>query len=237
MVAETEAIFGVGVYSVSEATRFARARRTLADRWVFGYSPSPCRSYSRLIDPDLPRAGHERSMSFLALTELRLMAELHRLGLPAARIRQAAEEAAREWPGMKHPFAHQSLAVNVDRKNHIYVEFGNKGDRKMVQLTGPLRGHFVAGDIARRFMKGVEFSRETGFSERWFPEEGHQAIVLDPEVRFGAPTIAGTRIETAAIAEQRGFHVPVEEIADWYGISVDLVEVACDFERAYPKVA
>jgi uncharacterized protein (DUF433 family) len=227
---KADRLFGVGVYSVAEAARLARIDADIARRWVFGYGPNRC--YQELIDPDIPQGRSPRVMSFTALTELRLTAELYRLGLPAIRIRQAAESLR----DINHPFAYKGLRLRTDQSN-ILVDYEDANGQAVLQVSGKHRGNFVAEQIAERFFIDVEFSGRTKYAERWLPKEASGLVVLDPDIKFGQPVMLDTRIPTAAVRDQLALGVSTHDIADWYEIDRDLVEAARRFEEAYPTAA
>lgn len=227
---KTDSLFGVGVYTVAEAARLARLHPDIARRWVFGYGPNRC--YQELIDPDIPQGSGPKVMSFAALTELRLAAELYRMGLPAIRIRQAAESLR----DIAHPFAYQALRLRTDQQN-IFIDYADAPGKAVLQISGPNRGNFVAEQIAARFFVDVKFSERTLRPEMWLPREADGLVVLDPAIKFGEPVMLDTRIPTAAIRDQLALKVSVDDIADWYEIDRELVEAARRFEEAFPKAA
>ena len=221
--------FGVGVYSVADAARLAHLDPSIARRWVFGYGPD--RRYQELINPDLPQGRGPKSMSFAALTELRLAAELYRMGLPAIRIRQAAESLR----DIAHPFAYQTLNLRTDHQN-VFIDYKDAVGEAVLQISGKERGNTVL-QIAERFFIDVEFSDQTKYASRWLPREADGLVVLDPNIKFGEPIMLDTRIPTAAVREQLAFGVSVDEIAKWYEIDRDLVDAARRFEEAYKPAA
>jgi uncharacterized protein (DUF433 family) len=233
VVHKMDTSFGVGVYSVTEAARLAHIDADIARRWVFGYGPHRC--YQELIDPDIPQGRGPRVMSFAALTELRLAAELYRLGLPAIRIRQAAQSLA----DISHPFAYQGLRLRTDQHNIFisYEDASGKAELPLLQISGKQRGNFVEEEITKPFFIDVEFSGTTKYSERWLPQVASGLVVLDPSIKFGEPIMLDTRIPTAAVREQLQFGVPVKEIAAWFEIDEELVNAARRFEAAYPTAA
>jgi len=223
-------VFDLGVYTVADAARFARLDKAIARRWVFGYGPNRC--YQELIDPDIPRSSGPAVMSFVALTELRLAAELYRMGLPAIRIRQAAESLR----DIAHPFAYQELRLRTDKQN-VFVDYADGAAHAVLQVSGLQRGNFVFEKIAEEFFLDVNFSSESRYATSWSPREVDGLVTLDPRIKFGEPVIAETRIPTAAIREQIILGVPTRDIADWYEIDPAQVDAARRFEEAFPPAA
>ena len=73
---------------------------------------------------------------------------------------------------------------------------------------------------------------EEGFARRWFPRGRSVPIVLDPEVSFGAPVVAGTGIQTATLSGMIEAGETAESVAWWYRLGIPLVDAAVHFERS-----
>jgi uncharacterized protein (DUF433 family) len=54
-------------------------------------------------------------------------------------------------------------------------------------------------------------------------------VVIDPDVRFGSPVVAGVPTETLDEMVRAGD--AIESVASGYGLSLDDVVAALDFER------
>jgi len=52
---------------------------------------------------------------------------------------------------------------------------------------------------------------------------------MDPDVRFGKPCVAGTRVDVATVVGGLAAGESVEEVADEYGLSVDQVRAALGY--------
>lgn len=244
--AEVERIFGLGVYSPAEAARYARFNQKKITNWSFGWSANG-KHYEGFLDPDLPRVKGSRSISFLTMIEFCLIQRLSEnpeVRISTQKVRKAAEAAVRV-KHIHHPFAWKWLRTDGQ---DFFALFGSDPDNcdYALQLTGRHGvdehadfGQFVFATIVEPFFKEIDFVGN--YAGKWYPlareEHENRLVVLDPEVRFGAPTIAGTRVPTAAIEEQRHFDIPADEIAAWYGITVEQVEAAWEFERTYPRAA
>jgi uncharacterized protein (DUF433 family) len=75
-------------------------------------------------------------------------------------------------------------------------------------------------------------------SKRWFPLAKEKAVVVDPAVAFGAPTIAGRGIQPANVFDlYRGESRNLNRVAEWLDLPTDAVESAVEFERALAAAA
>jgi uncharacterized protein (DUF433 family) len=222
MSVEDSLIIGHGVYSVSEAARYARLKISSVERWVFGY-----RDYPRIVNPDFPKMNGDRAISFLGLVELCLMSRFKSHGLGAAKFREAADRLTEER-GVLHPFAFQYLRTDGQ---DFFIESADD----YLQLTGKQRDNMVWREIVEPFFREVDF--EETYARRWYPPECGKQVVLDPMVKFGDPVIAGTRIPTANIVEQVAAGDSPALIASAYDLSIRQVNAARRFEERYPRAA
>lgn len=223
MPTPTSTILGQGVYSVSDAARYARLSTSSVDRWVFGY-----RNYPSLVNPDVPRLGRDRAISFLALIELCLIGRFKGQGVPPRKFRQAATALA-GTEGITHPFAFERV-LRTDGRD-LFAPAGHD----YVQLTGRRREHLVWKLVVEPFFKEIDFERE--FARRWYPPEGDRLVVLDPAIRFGQPVLQGTRIPTGAVADQVEAGDRVAFVAKCYDLTRSQVEAARRFELRYKRAA
>ena len=59
--------------------------------------------------------------------------------------------------------------------------------------------------------------------------EVYPGISMDPDVRFGKPCIAGTRIDVATVVGALAAGETVEAVAAQYGLSLDQVRAALGY--------
>lgn len=86
-------------------------------------------------------------------------------------------------------------------------------------------------EIALEFAKKIEFD-SVGTPIRFYPLGSNRSIVIDPKVKFGAPTIKGTRIEAEAVYELRDQGVPIKEISKIYNLDIRQVKDAINYFKA-----
>ena len=88
----------------------------------------------------------------------------------------------------------------------------------------------MAFDILRQYLipvHGLTFDENSGMAASWTPAKG---VSLHPEIQFGAPCVANTRIPTGAIYGMVKAGDSPEFVAKAYGISIGSVEAALDWE-------
>jgi uncharacterized protein (DUF433 family) len=129
--------------------------------------------------------------------ELRVVAKLRRKGISLQQIRDAAA-IAREILSTRHPFA--SRRIFTDRKRILAYLDAPPAEFAMVELHRRTMNQLIAGPVIEPLLEDLDFDEESGVASRWWPLGRKYPVVLDPEVSFGAPTIAGTRVRTEVVA-------------------------------------
>lgn len=225
-------MLGLGIYFPCEGAWVLRVPAHSLRRWAQGYTFWTPGHRSRhasgpVTRPDLPVIRGQRALSFLELMELRVVAKLRRKGIPLQQIRDAAR-IAREVLQTKHPFA--SRRIFTDRKRILTYLEAPPAEFTMVELHRQTVHQLIAGPVLERLLDDLDFDEESGIPRRWWPLGKNYPIVLDPEVSFGAPTIAGTRIRTEFVAGMAAVDSMTATITA-FELQPSQVEAAVTFER------
>ena len=209
-----------GIYDVPEAARYIRAGSPLPPRY-----PLKAATLIRWVRTGLaaPTQGalpsRDLLLDFTDLISLRIIIALRSFGVKWGEIHRT-ERWLREVKGIEHPFATEYLWVG---QSQVFAEWEEQ------LLSGSRHGQSALG-LLREFVVPVndlDFSEETHLAVSWEPVAG---VTLIPQVQFGAPCIKGSRIPTRSIAGMiAGGDLP-EFVAETYGISVDEVQAAYDWE-------
>lgn len=90
-------------------------------------------------------------------------------------------------------------------------------------------GQLILDRRVAGFLERVDFS-ETGEQEalRIRPAGKDSPVVIDPLISSGASTVRGIRTEI--LAEQASAGTPVDEIAEDFGLPLDVVKSALSYE-------
>lgn len=226
---------GLGIYTRADAARLLGVTPPRLSRWVAGYAyqlkgtiaPVTARHRPPLIDTEILPLGDTIALSFVELMELRVVKALVKSGIPLQRVRVAAEILSTTL-GIRHPFA--SRRVFSDGES-VYGAISEDSDAPdVIRLTRKHNQQIISGKLFEPFLSEMDFSEATALAVRWWPLGKGKPIVLDPEIAFGAPTIAGTRIKTRVLAVLAS-DLPIEEIARDYSVPRKTVRVAWQFER------
>lgn len=225
----------MGIYSQAEAARLLRMTPGRLRRWVNGYTywlqyratETRRRRAPVIQKSDLPVLDGKIALSFLELMELRIIKALvDREAVSLQRVRKAAA-VARNVFETPHPFA--SRTVYAER-NRIFASVApSRGDADVIELAPGRTFQLVMGRMIP-FLQEIDFDPISAMAHRWWPMGRGELVVLDPDILFGAPAIAGTRVATAVAAGMAESNTP-EAAAAAYQIPLEGVEASLRFEK------
>lgn len=214
-----------GLYSVPAAARLLRAKPGDLRRWAFGYGPADAR-HDPVIHTEITRLADEPVLTFVELVELMFVRAVRASRQSFPRIREAHRVLGRLLK-TDHPFALRNV---FEDPAGLYLRLEAEGEGELlVELRGD--GQIAIPRALDRYLHELEFDVDD-LATRWFPAGRATPIVVDPAVAFGAPVVAGTRIETALIAELHAGNESAESIAELYGLELAQVTAAIEYETA-----
>lgn len=189
-------------YDVREAARYADVHSNTVWRWHRNTTLGPREPGSKL--------------SYLQLVELAIAAACKEAGMKLGDIRAARAYFAGAFK-TDYPFATLDLmtdGVDLAAKAGADLLIGNR--------SGQMAWKEVIG---RRFR---EFDYEGGLAARWHVQGRGSSVVIDPRVRFGAPSVDG--VPTWALKGRWEAGESISDIADDFDIPKDHVKAALAFE-------
>ncbi|MHB1072788.1 MAG: DUF433 domain-containing protein [Gemmatimonadaceae bacterium] len=227
---------GTGIYLRSDAARLLGVAPARVRRWVDGYTywvdqPRAGRARRRqppIVQRDLPPIDRAVALSFVELMELRVVKAMIDHGMSLQAVRTVARIAA-DYFSTEHPLASRRLYTD-GRKAFAAVHGDSSEIPDLVELSHSGIDQIIAGHIFQPFLAGIDFDPHTALAERWWPFGKHGPIVLDPEIAFGAPVIAGTATRTSTVARMAE-ETSVAEAAQAFDIEEGRAIAAVEFER------
>jgi uncharacterized protein (DUF433 family) len=201
-------------YGITETAHYLRIPRTTIRDWVTG------RYYrgiggQRFSKPIIPLADPEaKLLSFMNLVEVHVLDAIRREhNIPLDKVRRAVAYLSKQFPS-KHPLADRDF--ETDGINLFIQKFGqliNISQAGQLAMREVLQAHLhrIERDVAGLPVKLYPFTRKRD------SQEEPKAIVIDPQVSFGRPVLAGTGIPTAMIAERYKAGESVDDLANDYG--------------------
>jgi uncharacterized protein (DUF433 family) len=172
------------------------------------------------------------ALSFFNLIEANVVAELRREHkVSMGRVRTALEFLSQNVP-VAHPLVEKELSVTPNQRVYIIHE----GRRIDISAGGQWPLDAVVRNLLRRVHRGPQgilmfYPRITPPRNVVIAEDDYAPIVVNPEVCFGRPVIAGTGIPTDVIADRYLGGDSIEKMAEDYDLSEDHIRAALRFER------
>lgn len=217
--------FGVGAYTLAEASRLLVIPKPTLSRWLFGYSYD--HHGPKIRQEPLWRAQYgvdqeEPIFGFRDLLEARIVRGFRAAGLSLPVIRKCLT-LARQVAKDDHPFS--SRRFQTDGKT-LFVE----QDDGLLDLRTRQRAF---QKVIEPSFKDLDY--DTKAAARWWLFK--RSILLDPERAFGQPIVAEGGVLTSRLAQAYKAEGSVERVAEIYELRPTLVRDALAFEQRDRKMA
>ena len=219
---QPQELYELPAYSVPEAAEYLRTPYQTLRYWLTGFGHMP----------PIVRMAVPNRLSYLNLLECHMvtaMREVHHLPLP--KVRRALASLGKLFPS-KHPFLDRVLETNG--ADILTKELG-----RTINLSRD--GQLEIASFLSLHLQRIEINAGGVF--RFFPFVMSRAstepkfIMIDPEVGFGKPVIAGTGISTATIAARFNARESVDDLAEEYRRTTREIEEAIRWEQRLPIAA
>lgn len=175
------------------------------------------------------------AFSFVNFVELHVLSALRRVhSIPLPKIRQSIEYLARHYPGVEHPLA--DLDLLTDGLDVWLAELG-----RLISVSA--HGQMGIKDVLEAHLKRVDRGPHGEALRLYpFPRPGDVAqqprsIVIDPEIAFGRPTLAGTGIPTQVIAGRFDAGESLESLVEDFARPADDILEAIRWELREQRAA
>lgn len=217
-----EDYFGIGIYSIPEASRLSGLDPARLRRWFKGYKykskSNKIISRPRLLHSDLPEMDDVLAISFNDLIEAYFIRAFVQRGVPMYVIR-ASVDFLKEELDSNHPFSSRTLKTNGKRI------FQKKGDELIDTYS---RNYGFSQILEPLLFDGMQY--EESHLIAWHPN-GIKEIVLNPEFSFGKPVITEHYIRTKTLFDAwRAENEDYSQVAKDFEIQKKYVEAAVNFE-------
>ena len=212
------------IFSEAEAARLLRVPQATLNYWLNG-GQRRGRTYPPIIRAEA-RPGH--TVTWAEFVEGGLLRGYRReLQVPMFEVR-AFVDLLRDRFGIPYPLAHarpfvgegKQLVWDAQEEASLEAEFC---------LVAEVRGQLVLTPASEAFFGRVSWMDEVAVA--WRPADNPDSPVrIDPESRFGRPSIKG--ISTEVLWEHAESGASLEEIADAFDLDVAEVRWAVSYESA-----
>jgi len=205
------------LYGIGEAAHYLALPRSTVQSWVKG---------GENFQPVIAAADEAHwILSFQNLVEVFVLSSLRRrFGVKLHAVRKAIDYMQERFK-TPHPLSDSSFFT--DGHNIFVEELG-----RLVSVSQA--GQLAMKKVLNQYLKRLEFD-ENRVAVRLYPSstnrpDSPKVVVIDPELVFGQPCIAGTRIPTSAIAERLLAGDRIADLAADYGCETDKIEEAWRYE-------
>ena len=210
MTQERAVVVGIGLYTIPEAAALLGRHFNTVRSWVQqGLAPAPVH-YA---------FGETTILSFHDLISLMIVKRLRDEGVKLDKVRKAEQYLRSEW-GFTRPFATERI---LTEGQSVFVALTESGVTSVDRW-----GQETLSTMLVDLLHDVTYDAMTELASAWQPRSG---VLLKPDVQFGQPCIAGTRITTSSVAELVEAGDPVDFVAESFAIQPAAVRAAIDFER------
>ena len=217
---------GRGVYTLAEAALLSGVNRHRISRWARGYTfayHGKRQTMPAIIGRE-PDSAASPILTFADLIEIRFLEAFRQKGVSTNALRIASQRA-KELLGRHHPFSTQIF--KSDGRTILAEITKETGDRALLDI---LSDQFVFETVIASYLyEGLDFN-ELKEPSRWWPLGNDRSVVIDPRRAFGAPIIARTGVPTKILNSAVNAEQSVEFVAKWYGVEIDEVTDAVQFE-------
>lgn len=211
------------LYSIPECARYLGLPVPTVRSWVAAPTGRAANGNLPLVQP----AGMEpTALSFLNLVELHVLTALRRRHRVSMQQIRPAIDFLQNQLKVKSPLARRELLTDG---LSIFTE--HLGDLLNLSAGGQL----AIREIIEIYLERVEHDEE-GLAYRFYPfsrGEGRDApkmIVIDPNISFGRPIIAGSGVRTGVIAKFFNAGESIDELANEYRLQPSHIEEAVRYE-------
>lgn len=222
-------LFGVGIYTIPEASRLTHIPTPSIKRWIKGYDytrDGVHKTSKPLWKHDIETIGEITALSFRDLMELLFVNAFRKHGVSWKEIRAAAEKAS-EFIDSSHPFS--TKRFKTDGKK-IIVEYAEQTRSKA--LLELVSGQYaIEKIIGPHLLSGFEYSSSDNGIVRWYPIPRSRKVVIDPKIKFGRPVVLPAGIPTDVLYRAYKAEGSKSKVAQWYKVNTNTVKVAVKFEE------
>ena len=218
----------IPIYSVGDAAAYLHIPSATLRSWVAGRT-YPTADGVASFRPLIPVPDSESGLlSFNNLVEAHVLRALRtRHGVALRHVRPALS------------YAESELGIN---RLLLSNELQTSGGELFLERFGQLINLSKSGQLAVKKLLEAHLKRverdEHELPRRLYPfltgelADGPRTIVIDPRISFGRPTVVGTGISTAVLAQRIDAGETVADLAGDYGMDIATIEEAVVYEKA-----
>ncbi len=210
-----KAVFGMGIYTISDSAEILGISRSQIRYWFSRYVSGNFRKLNS--DGYFYDSGQVIAVNFCTLIETFVFYHLKKKGVKTNRIIEA-HDILSKYHGTPYPFAlKEFLCSGSDLFHKAGSDFISLDKRRQLALS----------DIILHFSENIDFYQNFAF--KYYPRGRDNSVVVNPRNQFGSPIIDGTNIKVSTIVSLHHGGEKSEFIAKLYEIKERQVEDAIKF--------
>ena len=230
VASNTKEKFGIGLYTPSEAARFAKLRTQTINRWLFGDKKG-----EPALRPQLGAPRREdRVVTFwdmiqsVAVRQMRTSEKGERISLD--HVRRVVDEC--ESVDITYPLA----------RRHTLFWFANRlilkiGDDYYGTTSSIDKHQKYANPIIEPFLTEVDFGQDD-LVTTWNPLEfKNYKISLSADRRFGMPTVEPVGVLASALVDAVASEGSIEAAAESFEVTSEAVRIALKYDEYLSSAA
>jgi len=197
------------LYSYQDESMALRMPYSTLYSWFRGSRTKPVIAVSTSKEP----------LNFLQLSEAFAINYMRKnLGISLPRIREVSLFLRSELD-IAYPLINPQIRVGGD----VYFKYARK-----ILLNATRRGQIESVDLIGKYINRLEFNNENlpDVLYPWVSGKESKSIRIDPRIRFGQPTIAGTGVTVETVIDLFQAGESLENIATGYQIELTKVKDA-----------
>ena len=223
--------FGIGAYSVPEASRLLGLSVGNVRRWLAGYKYSNRDGKIASIKKDQPplwRLQHPKyddriMLGFKDLIELKIVNQFLKKDISLQTIRRSLE-VARSIIDDSHPFT--TRRFKTDGVSIFLQQIDEDGNQQTLDLR---KRQYIIREVMEQSFVDLDLTNDLVSS--WRPHKGKPSIVIDPARSFGQPIARDCGIPTVTLAQAAKVEKSMQAVVRLYEVPLGVVKDAVEFER------
>lgn len=210
-------------YAVREVARLAGVDRRTVSAWHYGYSSVQGRRTEKVL------SERERGtpLSYLQLVEVAFVATLRKLGVSLGKIRIARDYLQTRFQ-KEYPFA--QLELKTDGVEVLKDLSEAEGPWVRLLLVPSAHGQTAWAEAIEDRIREFDYDEIRRLAIRWFPRGRGVPVIIDPQIAFGAPILADSKLPTWILRDRLNAGETLEEMEEDFGVPSTSLRHALEFE-------
>jgi len=212
---------GYGLYTIPDISRILGFPQSTVSRYIKLYWDKKVGtelygdSYSWSID------NRTKAVNFYVMIELYTFIHLQKLGVSVQKISKIRTQLTKE---LKTPYPFAIAGILTDGKK-IWYEFQDS----VVETDGTRQTNIA--QIIHEFAKRIDFNSTDQLAVRFYPKGKDSSVVVDPQHKFGLPTIKGTNINTEVLFSMIESGESVRNLSTLYDLNESQLKDVINFHQ------